>query len=74
MGAREPLTHAVARAALSGDVERVERELIAPASITEDRKAALWLFAFALADPDTRRRRAPAILGGQPADTATGGE
>jgi hypothetical protein len=41
------------------DVDWIDAELIARAALSDDRKAALWLFAFPLSDPDTRLRRAP---------------
>ena len=43
-----------------GSLDEVEEEIIHPALFGEEQKAALWLYASALARP--RRRRGPRLL------------
>jgi hypothetical protein len=42
---------------------QVEEEVIGPSSVTEDAKAALWLYGWCLLDEQARREEAPAHSG-----------
>jgi hypothetical protein len=39
------------------DLDEIETELIAPAPMSDDGRAALWLYAWALRDSSAARRR-----------------
>jgi hypothetical protein len=45
-------------------LDRVENEVIDPAELSSDRKAALWLYAWSFIDGREQRATAKGLLGG----------
>lgn len=57
------LRHEVALAVLQGhDVHQINEEIIEPAPLDDEHKAALFLYAFAMQDPGQSRQQAVRML------------